>query len=96
MSLSVGDAQSFNKKISDKGNMNICPRTKQYNEKIGGVLAGALIAILAFIVFFNKISDFLLPDIRPERKGHQSGMNNNFNNHNRNDLRRRQLKIEKY
>ena len=83
MNVNVGDAQSFSKKIGDKGNMNICPRTKTYNEKVSGVIMGALIALAAFVVFFNKISDFLLSDIKAEHRN--SGINHNNNHMQRND-----------
>ena len=92
MSVNVGDAQSFNKKIGDKGNMNICPRTKTYNEKVGGVIMGALIALAAFIIFFNKISDFLLSDIKADHRNSGNDRLNHNNNSHRNEHSRGQYR----
>lgn len=81
MSVNVGDAQSFGKKIGDKGNMNICPRTKTYNEKVGGIIMGALVALAAFVIFFNKISDFLLTDLKAEQRNSGNDRINHNNHH---------------
>lgn len=87
--IGVGDVQSYVKKISDKGNMNICPRTKSFNEKVGGVMLAGAIAIAGFSIFFNKITDLLIPDIKPSRK-HMEGFNNNYRmqNDNKHQFRR--------
>ena len=85
MSLNVGDAQSFSKKIGDKGNMNICPRTKTYNESIGNVLAAAAVGILAFMVFFSKISDFVFTDLKSGQSRRDDMHNNNQRIQHRND-----------